>query len=122
MDTNILCYLIAQKIDPTKWQLWGDDIHWINETDNTPENKTILNDIMSNYSSYAEPIIKAKEKSDLEKKSALSNWDLTNALQNLIKVLESKGGLDLKDLDQDIVDKLNEATSSSIIIVEKING
>lgn len=29
MDQKILCGLIAQRVDPTKFQLWGTEVHWL---------------------------------------------------------------------------------------------
>jgi hypothetical protein len=58
MDAKILCYLIAKQIDPTKWQLYGDKIHWINKDDDTPENREIIEDIIRNYETYALPLVK----------------------------------------------------------------
>jgi allophanate hydrolase subunit 1 len=47
MDAGILCQLIANKIDPTKFQLWGLEIKWLE--DPTPEELAIVDDVIKNY-------------------------------------------------------------------------
>jgi len=53
MDANILCKLIARRVDPTKFQLLGLDVHWLNEADDTPENRAIVADVITNYDGLA---------------------------------------------------------------------
>jgi beta-galactosidase beta subunit len=50
MDASILCQLVAKEIDPTKFQLHGTNIYFLNESDNTQENQNIISNIITDYS------------------------------------------------------------------------
>ena len=53
MNANILCTLLAQRIPPEQFQLWGLDIHWMKEEYDTPENRAIVADVIKNYDTLA---------------------------------------------------------------------
>jgi len=53
MDANILCTLIAQRINPICFQLWGLDIHWMSPDFDTPENRAIVEEVIKNYTELA---------------------------------------------------------------------
>ena len=53
MDANILCILLSQRIPPEQFQLWGLEIHWMDESYNTPENRAIVADVINNYEALA---------------------------------------------------------------------
>jgi hypothetical protein len=53
MDANILCTLLAQRIPPEQFQLWGLDIHWKSSDYDTPENRAIVADVIANYPELA---------------------------------------------------------------------
>ena len=89
MNANILCTLLAQRINPEHFQLWGLDIHWTNESFNTPENRAIVADVIKNYDALAADL-KPDEptKTDLtELKAATTIAGLKAAL---VKILEGK--------------------------------
>ena len=49
MNAQILCTLLAQRIDPTHFQLWGLDVHWMLPEYDTPANRAIVADVIANY-------------------------------------------------------------------------
>lgn len=53
MNASTLCSLIAQRIDPKQFQLWGLDVHWMSEEYDTPENRAIVDDVLKNYPELA---------------------------------------------------------------------
>jgi len=53
MKADILCTLLAQRILPEQFQLWGLDVHWMAEEYNTPENMAIVEDVIANYETLA---------------------------------------------------------------------
>jgi len=53
MDATILCTLLAQRIPPEKFQLWGRDVRWMDEQFNTPENSAIVADVTAKYDTLA---------------------------------------------------------------------
>jgi hypothetical protein len=53
MDANILCTLLAQRIPPEQFQLWGLDIHWMSPDFDTPANRAIVADVIKNYDNLA---------------------------------------------------------------------
>jgi hypothetical protein len=53
MNASTLCSLIAQRIPPEQFQLWGLEIHWMDESCNTPENRAIVADVIVNYDTLA---------------------------------------------------------------------
>ncbi|OPY86881.1 MAG: hypothetical protein A4E72_01582 [Syntrophus sp. PtaU1.Bin208] len=53
MDAEILCTLLAQRIDPAKFQLWGLEAHWMQEEHDTPENRANVADVVANYDTLA---------------------------------------------------------------------
>ena len=65
MNADTLCTLIAQRINPEYFQLWGLDIHWMKEEYDTPENRAIVEDVITNYSTleaqYLADIAAAKQ-------------------------------------------------------------
>jgi len=61
MEANILCTLLAQRIPPEQFQLWGLDIHWMDEAYNTPENQAIVVDVIANYDTLEVEYLKAQE-------------------------------------------------------------
>jgi len=62
MDPNILCTLLAQQIPPEQFQLWGLEVHWMDESYNTPENQTIVADVIANYDALAAVYIAERQK------------------------------------------------------------
>jgi len=60
MDTNILCTLIAQRIPPEQFQLWGLEVHWMTHEYDTPENKAIVADVIANYDTLEAAYIKSQ--------------------------------------------------------------
>jgi hypothetical protein len=53
MEATILCKLLAQRISPEKFQLWGTEIHFINVEDDTPANRAIVAAVIENYAALA---------------------------------------------------------------------
>jgi len=53
MDATILCQLIAQRIDPSKFILLGIDVVFHEQGDDTPENRAIVDDVIANYDDLA---------------------------------------------------------------------
>ena len=53
MDGIILCNLLAEKIPPEQFQVWGTDVHWMDKTFDTPENNAIVADVIKNYETLA---------------------------------------------------------------------
>jgi hypothetical protein len=51
MDAIIFCNLLAQRINPSKFQIWGTDIHWL--VDPTPEELSLADSVVSNYATLA---------------------------------------------------------------------
>uniref|UniRef100_A0A6M3KT14 Uncharacterized protein n=1 Tax=viral metagenome TaxID=1070528 RepID=A0A6M3KT14_9ZZZZ len=61
MNASTLCTLLAQRIPPEQFQLWGPDVHWMKKEYNTPGNQAIVADVLKNYDKLAAPIIKQQE-------------------------------------------------------------
>jgi len=78
MDANILCTLLAQQIPPEQFQLWGTEIHWMDEQHNTPENMAIVTDVIANYDTLATAYLAEREKTQNNEKvkAALAEIDL----------------------------------------------
>jgi len=53
MDANILCTLLAQRIDTTHFYLSGIEVHWKKDDYDTPESKAIVADVIANYETLA---------------------------------------------------------------------
>jgi len=53
MNASTLCHLLAQRIPPQQFQLWGLEIHWMSPDFDTPENNAIYADIVANYTELA---------------------------------------------------------------------
>jgi ABC-type branched-subunit amino acid transport system substrate-binding protein len=53
MDAQILCTLLAQRIPPEQFQLWGNDVHWMSPDFDTKENRAIVEEIKANYPELA---------------------------------------------------------------------
>lgn len=51
MKSDILCNLVAQKINPMYFQIRGLEVYWLSEKYATEENKKIVKDIIDNYDS-----------------------------------------------------------------------
>lgn len=51
MDTNTLCSLLAEKIDPAKFQVWGTEIKWLATP--TKEETALASDVIANYDTLA---------------------------------------------------------------------
>lgn len=49
MNKDILCTLLAQRINPEHFQLWGLEVHWMKEAYDTLKNRAIVADVISNY-------------------------------------------------------------------------
>lgn len=72
MDTNIFCTLLAERINPEKFQLWGLEIKWLIEP--TKEELIIVDDIISNYENYSQEYLINSQK-EVSKQEALNNLD-----------------------------------------------
>ncbi len=59
MNASILCTLLAQRIPPEKFQLWGLDIHWMSPEYDTPANRAIVADVIANYNTLKMSVIKS---------------------------------------------------------------
>uniref|UniRef100_A0A6M3KAF5 Uncharacterized protein n=1 Tax=viral metagenome TaxID=1070528 RepID=A0A6M3KAF5_9ZZZZ len=66
MDANILCTLLAQRIPPEQFQLWGLDIHWMAPEYDTPENRAIVEDVVANYASLAAGVVAVEQLAKLK--------------------------------------------------------
>jgi len=53
MDGIILCNLLAEKIPPEQFQVWGTEVHWMAKESDTPENNAIVADVIKNYETLA---------------------------------------------------------------------
>lgn len=53
MNSDILCQLIAQHIDPEFFQLHGLTVVWRDSSHDTPENRAIVDDVIANYDDLA---------------------------------------------------------------------
>lgn len=88
MEQSILCQLIAKRIDPTKFQLWGMEVKWMSETDNTLENNAIVADVIANYDVLAAALqveLDAERKKDSYKTEAdpiYLEWQVLAALNH----------------------------------------
>jgi hypothetical protein len=89
MNASILCPLIAKRIDPTHFQLWGLDIHWMNEEYNTPENRAIVEDVIKNYDILAGDAEKSAQES-IEKEALIQ----AKIREQAITALKVEGKLD----------------------------
>jgi len=78
MDANILCQLLAHRIDGAKIHLSGLDVRWAKPEHNTPENRAIVADVLANYESlaaaYQAELDRAKADADI--KARLAGIDL----------------------------------------------
>jgi hypothetical protein len=73
MNLNILCTLLAQRIDPTKWQLRGTDICWLDPAWDTPENNSTVDDVKANYDVLAPPVMSQWEAEKVKQETARAN-------------------------------------------------
>jgi len=69
MDGIILCNLLAEKIPPEQFQVWGTDVHWMDKTFDTPENNAIVADVIENYETLA--VVAEKAIADEAEREAL---------------------------------------------------
>jgi len=91
MNANILCQLLAQRIDPTQFRLEGLVVMFNDPDQNskpvtaphvspydTPENRAIVQDVVANYDSLAAELFErqARLKADEEAKVTLADMDL----------------------------------------------
>jgi len=53
MDANILLQLLAKRIAPGEFQLWGLEVHWMSEECDNPVNRAIVADVIANYATLA---------------------------------------------------------------------
>lgn len=51
MNPIILCTLLAERIDPTRFQIWGGEVKWHKEP--TDEEAAIVDDVIANYETLA---------------------------------------------------------------------
>lgn len=49
MNASILCTLLAQRISPEQYQLHGLKVYWMSPEYDTPENRAIVADVITNY-------------------------------------------------------------------------
>ena len=90
MNANILCTLLAQRIPPEQFQLWGLEVHWMDEAYNTPENQAIVSDVVANYDTLEAAYIKSQLPTyeDLRRAEMPSEHELIVALWE--KVIEGR--------------------------------
>jgi len=65
MNTSILCTLLAQRINPEYFQLWGLDAHWMDDAYDTPANRAIVADVVANYDTLKVAVIKADKLAEI---------------------------------------------------------
>ena len=102
MNANILCTLLAQRINPEYFQLWGLDIHWMKEEYDTPENRAIVADVIANYPSLESTylaeieVAQAAEAARIEAKAQalidnLPSWaQVSTAVDNISNLADAK--------------------------------
>ena len=61
MNANILCTLLAQRINPEHFQLRGTDVHWMDDAYDTPANRAIVADVVANYGTLKLSVIKSEK-------------------------------------------------------------
>jgi len=78
MNAQILCTLLAQRIPPEQFQLWGLEVHWMDKAYNTIENQAIVADVIANYDTLVADYQAEQEKAkqDAETKAKLAEIDL----------------------------------------------
>ncbi len=84
MNASTLCTLLAQRINPTYFQLWGLDVHWMAPEYDTPANRAIVADVIANYSTLA-PAAEQAEKDEAEKEKLIQAKIRDNAIADLKK-------------------------------------
>ena len=62
MNAQILCSLIAAQIDPSKFQIWGLEVHWLVEP--TQGELDIVNSIILNYDVLAAAYLQAQAQAE----------------------------------------------------------
>jgi hypothetical protein len=77
MDANILCTLLAQRIPPEQFQLWGLEVHLMSPEYVTPENRAIVSDVIANY----EALAAAYEARKIDKINTEKNYQMLQNLQ-----------------------------------------
>ena len=88
MNANILCTLLAQRIPPEQFQLWGLDIHWMSPDFDTPENRAIVEDVIANYETLeaAYLAVEVAEKEAREALQATKQQALVDTLPSAVQV------------------------------------
>lgn len=81
MDANTLCDILKQRIPPEKFQIWGPDVHWVEEP--TKEEQAIVDDVIANYTALAAGIL-----AEQMKKQAI------NAIQAILDAKAKEFGFD----------------------------
>ena len=89
MNASTLCTLLAQRILPEKFQLWGLEIKWVLPEFDTPENRAIVEDVIANYEALV-----ADLKPDEPTKTDLTDLKAATTIAGLkaalVKILEGK--------------------------------
>jgi len=113
MDANILCKLLAARITPEKFQLWGTEVHWLDKADDTPEHRAIVEYIIANYDSLLADYQAGEEKAakeravkeilaEIDEKSirVIREWIVTQPLApQLVKDYETQASTERSKLE-----------------------
>jgi len=89
MNASILCTLLAQRIPPEQFQLWGLEVHWMASKYDIPENRAIVADVVANYDTLA-PAVEQTEKDEKDKEALIQ----AKIKDLAIKELKNEGKLD----------------------------
>lgn len=87
MNNEILCTILAIKIDPAKFQLWGLDVHWLSKP--TKEELAIVDDVIKNYDTFEaeyldEQVREQEIQDEIEKIKEVENLSYrTKAIANI---------------------------------------
>lgn len=65
MDTRIFLKILASRINHEYFLLKGTDVYWTDEKYNTPENQSIVADVIANYDTLKIEILKQDKLADL---------------------------------------------------------
>ena len=92
MNAQILCALLAQRIPPEQFQIWGTEIHWMDEKFNTPENRAIIEGTIKDYDILAASHVDTI-KAEAEKESLIQE----KIREQAITALQAEGKLTIDE-------------------------
>jgi hypothetical protein len=109
MEAGILCQILAGKIDPSLWCLHGLEVFWYDESNNTAENQAIIDDVTTNYETYALPFVKAEQikliKNQMRILLAMAIGDYGDNLADITRAMVLAEGIRNGSItDQNIID------------------